>query len=116
MILLIAAITSPALFADEPKQPQTPTEIIIQPDSEYWSKRPRTPAYSPLYALVSDTQIAIYSRVDGQGEVIVASATGSIIADQVADLAAGLIVDLPDGCAGVTIKVIFNGITYSATL
>lgn len=74
------------------------------------------PAYSPIYGVVSGDLLTIYSKTEGEASVTVANATGTVIMTQpVADLTCGYTVMLPAEKAGLTVSVLFNGITYSAT-
>ncbi|MDE5626588.1 MAG: hypothetical protein K2I58_01375, partial [Candidatus Amulumruptor sp.] len=60
--------------------------------------------------------LTIYSKAEGEANVTVADATGTVIMSQpVADLTYGYPVVLPAEKTGLKVSVIFNGITYSAT-
>lgn len=78
---------------------------------------PRMPAYSPIYGMVSGDLLTIYSKAEGEANVTVADATGTVIMSQpVADLTCGYTVMLPAEKTGLKVSVLFNGVTYSANL
>ncbi|MBO4944398.1 MAG: hypothetical protein J6C91_03945 [Muribaculaceae bacterium] len=78
---------------------------------------PKKPAYTPIYGEVSGDVLTIYSKVNGAADVTISTAAGSIIMSQsVDDLTCGYTVILPAESTGITVRVIFNGVTYSATI
>lgn len=67
--------------------------------------------------MVSGDVLTIYSRVEGEADVTVADAAGTIIMNlPVADLTCGYPVVLPAEKTGLKVSVTFNGVTYSATI
>lgn len=104
--------------AAETDQTIDTTNIIFKPSSKGDTKDyPRMPAYSPIYGVVSGDVLTIYSRVEGEADVTVADAAGTIIMNlPVADLTCGYPVVLPAEKTGLKVSVTFNGVTYSATI
>lgn len=104
--------------AAETDQTIDTTNIIFKPSSVGDTKDyPRMPAYSPIYGMVSGDLLTIYSRAEGEASVTVADATGTVIMSlPVADLTCGYTVMLPAEKSGLTVSVLFNGVTYSANL
>lgn len=119
MLLTGFASDIPTAKAAETDQTIDTTNIIFSPVERQNDTRdyPRMPAYSPIYGVVSGDLLTIYSKTEGEASVTVANATGTVIMTQpVADLTCGYTVMLPAEKAGLTVSVLFNGITYSANL
>lgn len=78
---------------------------------------PKKPAYTPIYGEVSGDVLTIYSKVNGAADVTVSTASGKVILSQsVDDLTCGYTVILPAENVGITVCVIFKGVTYYATI
>ena len=113
-MLLIGACTMPCYATAE--QDVEVENLRFNPDQGGTQDYPRMPAYSPIYGWVSGDVLTIYSKVEGEANVTVADATGTVIMSQpVADLTYGYPVVLPAEKTGLKVSVIFNGVTYSAT-
>ena len=119
LMLIIGLISGiPTAKAAETDQTIDTTNIIFSPAQQQGDTKdyPRMPAYSPIYGWVSGDLLTIYSKAEGEANVTVADATGTVIMSQpVADLTYGYPVVLPAEKTGLKVSVIFNGITYSAT-
>lgn len=118
-LMLIIGLASgiPTAKAAETDQTIDTTNIIFKNRDILDTKDyPRMPAYSPIYGVVSGDVLTIYSRVEGEADVTVADAAGTIIMNlPVADLTCGYPVVLPAEKTGLKVSVLFNGVTYSAT-
>ena len=92
-------------------------DLRFNPGQGGTNGNPMKPAYTPIYGEVSGDVLTIYSKVNGTADVTVSTATGKVIMSQsVNDLTCGYTVILPAETAGITVRVIFNGVTYSATI
>ena len=119
MLLIGLASGIPTAKGAETDQTIDTTNIIFAPVERQNDTRdyPRMPAYSPIYGVVSGDVLTIYSKAEGEASITVAEATGTVIMKQpVADLTCGYPVVLPAGKTGLTVSVLFNGVTYSANL
>lgn len=118
MLLIGFASGIPTAKAAETDQTIDTTNIIFKPSSVGDTKDyPRMPAYSPIYGMVSGDLLTIYSRVEGEASVTVVNAAGTVIMSQpVVDLTCGYPVVLPAEKTELKVSVLFNGVTYSATL
>ena len=115
MISIIGAISMPCqAIAGELGDPD---DIQFVPEHGGLNDNPKMPAYCPIYGTVSAGVLTIYSKAEGEATILVVSQEGvNIASEQCDDLAAGYSIILPDDLAGLTVRVIFNGKTYSATL
>ncbi len=115
ILSIIGAISMP--FQANAGQEGDPKEIQFNPEKDGLNNHPKMPAYCPVYGTMSDGVLTVYSKTEGEASIFVVSQTGvNIASEQCDDLAAGYSIILPDDMVGLTVSVIFNGKTYSATL
>lgn len=114
LLFVIAAILSVAssvsTFADEPKR-------INPPEQDNPSKRPKMPAYSPLYYITAGDEVVVYCDYAAEGEVTITDGTGFVVETQSGELSTGLSMQLPEGEEGTRVLIVLmNGKLYRAYL
>lgn len=115
LLLLIGVYAMPCLAMAE--QDGDVKDLQFVPEHGGIKNNPMKPAYKPIYGEVSGDVLTIYSKVNGAADITVSTASGTVIMSQsVDDLICGYAIMLPAETTGVTVRVIFNGVTYSATI
>lgn len=115
LLLLIGVYAMPCLAMAE--QDGDVKDLQFVPEHGGIKNNPMKPAYTPIYGEVSGDVLTIYSKVNGTADITVSAVSGKVIISQsVDDLTCGYTVILPAESIGITVRVIFNGVTYSATI
>ena len=107
------------LAADTPAPDPGNSPIHLKPIDKGGdtSKRPKAPAYSPVYCTVVGGTITVCCEYDAMGVVTVTEAeSGSLIASASGMLGEGIMIMLPADRGAVRIEVEMNGTVYYAII
>lgn len=119
-IVLLAGLSVTA-FSSSQEYSYTKTDVVrLKKGTNDTSNRPKAPAYSPLYCVVTNEDVTVYCEYETTGDIlIVDSRTGRAIASETGvELGEGYTVYIPESESEtpLTIYVTLGDITYWAEI